>query len=89
MFYVEMNALQASIPLMEKLVRIIKEINGTEDNQKILQINNQLSQAYMFVGKFTEALLLTENCISIYKNLNGAKVEDATLGEYLFKLALI
>jgi hypothetical protein len=36
MFYMEMRHYPQALPLMEKLARILKEINGGENNQKVL-----------------------------------------------------
>ena len=41
--YSEMQWVAQALPLWEKLVRVLKEVNGGENNQKVLQVYEQLA----------------------------------------------
>ena len=42
-----------------------------------------MSQVFTQSQRLTEALLMNEKAIGIYKTLNGADIEDQTLSSYL------
>eukprot|EP00347_Sterkiella_histriomuscorum_P010167 403377348 len=88
-FFTEMKLLPQALPLWEKLIRIQKEINGGENNQKVLQLYEALSQVHLMSQKFTDALLITQKVITVYKALNGQEVDDKALGQYLAQCAFI
>eukprot|EP00347_Sterkiella_histriomuscorum_P004296 403360988 len=88
-FFTKMKLLLQALPLWEKLIIIQKEINGGENNQKVLQLYEALSQVHLMSSKFTDALLITQKVITVYKALNGQEVDDKALGQYLAQCAFI
>eukprot|EP00347_Sterkiella_histriomuscorum_P014405 403360989 len=88
-FFTKMKLLPQALPLWEKLIIIQKEINGGENNQKVLQLYEALSQVHLMSSKFTDALLITQKVITVYKALNGQEVDDKALGQYLAQCAFI
>lgn len=48
-----------------------------------------MSQVFTQSQRLTEALLMNEKAIGIYKTLNGADIEDQTLSSYLIQCSYI
>lgn len=79
-FYTELRYVAQAIPLWEKLLRIQKELNGGENNEKVYQIHQMLMTAYALALKFPEALLISQKNITIYRAINNNnELEDETV----------
>ena len=72
----QMGKADVCLPLLQKLIRILKEIHGSENNQKILTQYEHLHELYFATKQYAEDLLVIQKKISIYKALNGAEVAD-------------
>jgi hypothetical protein len=67
------------MPQLERLIRILKDIHGGENNQKILQCYQNMMDMQFANAMLSEALLTAQKKISIYKALNGNDVVDKVL----------
>ena len=77
------------LPLIQKLIRTLKEIHGGENNQKILSQYEHLHELLFATQQYAEDLQVIQKKISIYKALNGAEVADFKLQDYMFEMTLV
>lgn len=85
----DMNLLPQAQPILEKLIRILKEMHGGENDQKILQCYEKLSLIMNRNGLFTEGLVIVQKKISIYKAINGDSIIDGTMTNYVTELGMM
>ena len=78
-----------AIPMLVKLIRNLREIHGSENNERILAAYDSLFQMYHVTGLGTEALLVSQKKISIYKALNGNDAKDGKFFIYLYEMGII
>lgn len=58
LFKKDVNQFQQAIPMLEKLIRILKDIHGGENNQRILTCYNYLFEMQYKSGMYNDALLI-------------------------------
>jgi tetratricopeptide (TPR) repeat protein len=80
---------QQALPMIEKLIRILKDVHGGENHQRILACYDHLFQMQYKAGPYTEALLIVQKKVSIYKALNGADSVDTVFITYVIEMGLI
>ncbi len=68
------------------MIRALKEIHGGENNQKILNCYEHLTDIYLHLKMYSENILNIQKKISVYKALNGQDVEDLTIAKFLIQL---
>ena len=71
---------------MQKLIRVLKEIHGGENNQKILNCYEHLYDIYLQLKMYQEDILIIQKKITIYKALNGQDIEDLTMVKFILQL---
>lgn len=80
---------QQALPMLEKLIRALKDIHGGENSQRILQCYDHLFQMQYKCGMYTDALLIVQKKVSIYKALNGNDAIDSQFTTYVVEMGLI
>ena len=74
MFLYQLKQFPVLIDNLEKLIRIQKELQGGENNEKVSQLYDILVESEIGSQKFKEALINNLRLISIYKTLNGQDI---------------
>ena len=88
-FTFQLGRADLCLPLIQKLIRTLKEIHGGENNQKILSQYEHLYQLLFGTQQYAEALQIVQKKISIYKALNGAEIADWKIQDYLLEMAVV
>ena len=89
LFYKEAQQFNLAMPKLERLIRILKDIHGGENNQKVLQCYQNMMDMQFATAMLSEALLTVQKKISIYKALNGNDVVDKVLIQYIVELGAL
>ena len=75
--------------LVEKLIRIQIELNGGENNTKVLMSYDMLFTLNIIKQAFSESLKIIHKQISIYNNIHGSDIDERSLALYQIKLAFV
>lgn len=71
-------------------MRILKELHGGENNEKVYQVQQMLMSTYTLSLKFHEALLISQKNITIYRAINGdPELEDEQVAGLISQCGLL